>query len=81
LDVPGVAGVWWYKGRSGEPPSGLDAEGVQITYCYLDEDPVSAAPRLGEAMQHRWASGRVGGLLAAPFYPITPFEWRRYLPH
>lgn len=81
VDLPGVAGAWWYKGLTGEPPSGFDADGLQITYCYLDEDPVVVAPRLGEAMRRRWASGEVQGLLAAPFYPVVPFEWGRYLPH
>ena len=73
VDLPGVAGVWWYKGAG-------DSAGLQVTYCYLDEDPVACAPRLGEAMRERWASGAVEGLLAAPFYTVVPFEWDRHLP-
>jgi hypothetical protein len=79
VDVPGVAGVWWYDGA----PAGrnaTDARGRQVTYCYLDDDPVATAERLGEVMRPRWASGDVTGLLAAPFYVPVPFEWTRYLP-
>jgi hypothetical protein len=78
-DLPGVAGVWWYHGaKSSEFDS--DAGGLQITYCYLDEDPVDCAGALGEAMRQRWASGEVRGLLAAPFYSLVPFDWTRHLP-
>ena len=73
IDLPGVAGVWWYRGKG-------DAADKQITYCYLDEDPVACAPALGEAMKQRWASGEVQGLLAAPFYTVVPFDWGRHLP-
>lgn len=79
-EVPGVAGVWWYHGALAPAPYGTDARGRQITYCYLDDDPVVTAERLQGVMQHRWASGDVVGLLAAPFYSVVPFEWNRYLP-
>jgi hypothetical protein len=80
IDLPGVAGVWWYHGAVGPKPMTTDARGQQVTYCYLDADPVAAAERLGEAMQRRWASGEVKGLLAAPFFPIADFDWARHLP-
>jgi hypothetical protein len=80
VDLPGVAGIWWHHGTLGEEPFGADARGRQITYCYLDEDPVAVAARLGVAVRQRWASGAVKGLLAAPFYAITPFDWARRLP-
>jgi len=79
-DVPGVAGVWWYHGAVAPDPYGTDARGRQITYCYLDDDPVATGERLGEAMRSRWASADVDGLLAAPFQTIVPFEWDRHLP-
>ncbi|MDG2002856.1 MAG: hypothetical protein P8J20_05940 [Novosphingobium sp.] len=79
VDLPGVAGVWWYHGaQSAEFDS--DAGGLQVTYCYLDEDPVECAEALGEAMRQRWASGEVKGMLAAPFYSLVPFEWERHVP-
>jgi hypothetical protein len=80
IDVPGVAGIWWYHGS--EPPHGLaaDSRGLQITYCYLDADPTATAALLRERMRDRWASSTVQGLLAAPFLTIVPFDWARHLP-
>jgi hypothetical protein len=80
VDIPGVAGVWWYHGTLAPQPFNADARGRQVTYCYLDEDPVVAAAALGEAMRRRWASGEVKGLLAAPFHSIVSFDWGRHLP-
>ncbi len=79
-DVPGVAGVWWYHGNLAPAPYGSDARGLQITYCYLDDDPVEVAAPISDALRQRWAAGQVQGLLAAPFYTPVPFEWTRYLP-
>jgi hypothetical protein len=80
-DIPGVAGVWWYHGTRAPQPFGGDANGLQITYCYLDDDPIAVAALLGEEMRRRWTSGEIEGLLAAPFFAIVPFEWARHLPH
>jgi hypothetical protein len=80
VDVPGVAGAWWYHGALAPQPFSTDARGVQVTYCYLDEDPVATAERLGPVMQKRWDSGDIRGRLAAPFHLIVPFDWTRYLP-
>ena len=79
-DVPGVAGIWWYHGALAPAQYSTDARGMQITYCYLDDDPVATADRLGEEMRQRWASGDVVGLLAAPFHTLVPFDWTRHLP-
>ena len=79
-EVPGVAGIWWYRGGVAPDPYATDARGRQITYCYLDDDPVATGERLGEAMRQRWASGAVEGLLAAPFQTVVPFDWTRHLP-
>ena len=79
-DVPGVAGVWWYHGNLAPAPYATDTRGMQVTYCYLDDDPVATAERLGEEVQRRWASGEVVGLLAAPFHTLVPFDWTRHLP-
>jgi len=80
IDLPGVAGVWWFHGLPANDGLSGDAAGKQITYCYLDEDPVACAGPLGEAMRARWASGEVKGLLAAPFHVPVPFDWERYVP-
>ena len=80
LDVEGVAGIWWYHGGSSPSAYISDAQGLQLTYLYLDADPVVVARTLQQRLEQRWASGEVVGLLAAPFYSIVPFEWDRYLP-
>lgn len=80
LDVPGVAGIWWFEGSADLPPYGTRSAGKQITYCYLDEDPVAVAGALDARVRARWASGAVTGLLAAPFHTVVPFAWDRYLP-
>lgn len=80
IDIPGVAGIWRYRGVEGEAGFGNDSVGKQMTYCYLDEDPVAVAGALGERVKQRWASGTIKGLLAAPFQAAVPFEWDKYLP-
>lgn len=79
-DVPGVAGVWWYHGNVAPEPYSTDARGLQVTYCYLDGDPVETAEKLRDPLAARWASDGIDGLLAAPFYTLVPFEWDRHLP-
>ena len=80
-EVAGVAGVWWAAGL-GEVPlySTVDNSGMQLSFCYLDDDPVDAAVRLRPALEKRWAETGVVPLLAAPFHTIVPYEWGRYLP-
>ena len=80
VNVEGVAGIWWHEG--GAPPlSGFaDNSGLQLSYCFLDDDPLLVAQRLQEPLQQRWSNGLVEPLLAAPFQVLVPFEWDRYLP-
>lgn len=80
LDVPGVAGIWWYHGARPAEAFGSDASGMQLTYCYLDRDPVEVGQALSGVVRARWALGAVRGLLAAPFHAIVPFDWGRHLP-
>lgn len=69
VDTPGVAGAWWFTGTG-------DLAGLQLTWCFLDEDPVAAAGRIGDAVAGR--SDEL--LLAAPFHTVVPFAWDRHLP-
>ena len=80
LDAPGVAGIWWWQGFAEASGMGVHSPGKQITYCFLDEDPVACAVALGDLAKARWASGAVTGLLAAPFYVVVPFDWGRHVP-
>lgn len=75
-EVPGVAGIWWHAGKA------APAEGawLQLSYLFLDEDPVEVAERLRELLGRRWKSEGVSPLLAAPFQTLVPFEWERFLP-
>ena len=46
IDVPGIAGIWWYRGALAPEPYSTDARGLQVTYRYLDDDPVATASAL-----------------------------------
>ena len=80
VDVPGVAGIWWHQG--GKPPLArlIDNSGMQVSYCFIDEDPVQTAAALRKPLEERWTDETIKPLLAAPFYQLVPFEWERYLP-
>jgi hypothetical protein len=78
--APGVAGAWWFAGAA-EPPSWTaDVAGLQLTWCFLDGDPVDVAGRLRAPLERRWDGGAVVPLLAAPFHVPVPFDWGRHLP-
>ena len=80
VDIAGVAGIWWHQGGASPVPGFADNTGLQVTYCFLDEDPVETAQRLRRPLEQRWAAGEAVPLLAGPFYTLVPFEWNRYLP-
>lgn len=71
-DVDGVAGVWWYARTDGEP--------LQLTCCYLDDDPVETAARLGAHVEARRSAHGTMPLLAAPFHTVVAHDWARHLP-
>ena len=79
-DVPGVAGIWWFDGDLAPDPYDFDARGRQLTYFFVDGDPLAVAAALEARLRDRWSAGHVRGLLAAPFFTIVPFDWSRYLP-
>jgi hypothetical protein len=77
----GVGGAWWLTGVPIGPPHGTgDNSGLQVTYCYLDADPVETGHRLRGYLEKRWANADVVPLLAAPFHLVSNYEWGRYLP-
>lgn len=78
VDVPGVAGVW--SAMSIATLFSTAEAGQQITYCFLDEDPVETATRLRPVLEKRWGESDAEPLLAGPFHPIVPYEWDRFLP-
>jgi hypothetical protein len=81
-DVPGVGGVWWASLT--QLQVGLQLfntnDGRQLTYCFLDDDPVTTAAQLAPVLDDRWASQEIVPLLAAPFYPVAGYDFDRHLP-
>jgi hypothetical protein len=80
LDVDGVVGVWQAATAAVDPKMASAQVGQSITYCFLDDDPIATAERLRPVMRARWEHGHIEPLLAAPFYPVVPHEWNRYVP-
>jgi hypothetical protein len=79
-NIDGVAGAWWHRGGGSPEPGHSDNTGIQVSYCFLDDDPIDTATRLVEPLKQRWARGEGTPLLAAAFHVLVPFEWDRYLP-
>jgi hypothetical protein len=89
-EVPGIGGVWW--GSAFQPDArfvaannkmamtDLNTDELQLTLCFLDDHPVSAAERLLPLLEKRWADARLVPLLAAPFHPVNDYEIDRHLP-
>jgi hypothetical protein len=78
--IEGVAGVWWHAGGAPPMPGFPDNSGLQLSYCFLDENVLDVAQKLRQPLQQRWSTGKSVPLLAAPFQTLVPFEWSRYLP-
>jgi hypothetical protein len=78
-DVPGVGGTWWGSAEVPQRDS-TAAVTLQVTFCFLDDDPVTTADRLAPALEQRWAGPELEPRLAAPFYPVVGHECDRYLP-
>ena len=80
--LPGVGGAWWASLAQVQvdlQPSDA-AERLQMTYLFIDEDPIDVAGRLRPALERRWAGRDVVPLLAAPFLPVAGYDFDRYLP-
>jgi hypothetical protein len=80
LEVEGVAGIWSMAALDVGPGLASAAAGQQLTYCFLDDDPVATAERLRPVLEKRWKATDIEPLFAAPFHPLVPHEWDRYVP-
>jgi hypothetical protein len=80
VEVDGVAGVWTATSLPVEARLASAPAGQTISYCFLDDDPVVTAKRLDPVLQARWSDRGVEPLFAAPFHPVVPHEWDRYVP-
>ena len=76
--------AWPASGRSSRCAStrrlAAAPPGQLLTYCFLDDDPVATATRLRPVLERRWEGAGVKPLFAAPFHPVVPYEWHRYVP-
>jgi hypothetical protein len=81
IDIPGIGGIWWGNSLPMGPRyATAQSEGLQISYCFLDEGPADTAARLTALLEKRWARGNVEPLFAAPFHTLIPYEWDRFVP-
>jgi hypothetical protein len=81
VEVDGVGGVWWGGAVPMEPPyTTRDNTGLQISYCFLDDDPPAVGERLRPVLEDRWSRSGAEPLLAAPFHALVPYDWGRYTP-
>jgi hypothetical protein len=80
--VPGVGGAWWASLAQVQVdlhPSNAD-ERLQLTFYFLDDEPVEVAERLPRVLEQRWADNGIVPLLAAPFLPVVGYDFDRHLP-
>ena len=80
VEVDGVAGVWSTTALDVDPRLASAQAGQQLTYCFLDDDPIDMAARLRPVLDSRWQATGVEPLFAAPFHPVVPYEWDRHVP-
>jgi hypothetical protein len=80
VGIDGVAGAWWHRGAVVDDPIAVDRRGLQLTYFFLDDDPVEVADRFSAPLAARWAARDAVPLFAAPLYAVVPFAWDRHLP-
>ena len=78
-EVPGVAGAWRYHGGKFHDRL-ADTSDLTLTVCYLDDEVIATARRLGAVLSESWNGGSLVPLLAAPFETVTPWGWDRTLP-
>lgn len=80
LGVDGVIGVWSATTMDVDASLGSAPPGQHLSYVFLDDDPVDTARRLTPLLERRWEHSGAAPLLAAPFHPVVPHEWDRYVP-
>jgi hypothetical protein len=73
LDVDGVGGIWSAASQSVDRSLASAPVGQTLSYLFLDDDPVAVAERLRPVL-------KTDPLLAAPFYPVVPYQWDRHVP-
>ena len=80
VEVPGVGGIWTVLTTPADAKFSSAEPGLRITFCFLDDDPVETAKRLGPTLEKRWAQTDITPLLAAPFQIVDPATLGSHLP-
>jgi hypothetical protein len=77
LAVPGVAGIWTFASSEQLASPRWSAGARRITVCWLDDDPLDVAARLGplERARREQFDATSHITFAGPFETITPWEW------
>lgn len=79
LEVPGVAGVWWFGTTPRYRHPTFSVGNFRVTACYLDGPPVEVAASLAPLLEQRWQDRSIEPWLAAPFESVVVWDWRRFL--
>ncbi|HVU72734.1 MAG TPA: hypothetical protein VHE83_07220 [Mycobacteriales bacterium] len=75
LDVPGVAGVWFFGSTHTWKLADTYWKTPQnVTAIYVDDDPVVVAKRLAPLVEQRWTAGVVRPLFAGPLRTMIQWE-------
>jgi hypothetical protein len=72
--VPGVAGAWRYASSATARHPRFTAGDVEMTVCYLDDDPATVAGRLAPVMARASAERPARLALAAPFESMVAWD-------
>src|SRR5215211_5434032 len=70
IAIDGVAGAWWAIAAPVDERVSSAVAGTQVTYLFLDDDPVAVAARLRSELDRRWDRTGCAPLLAAPFHVV-----------
>ena len=81
VDVDGVGGVWSVASQDVDATTRECAAPASSSRTASSTTIRSRPPRrLRPVLDARWAQADVEPLLAAPFHPVVPYEWDRYVP-
>ncbi|MGD0379432.1 MAG: hypothetical protein ABSC30_05550 [Acidimicrobiales bacterium] len=75
LEEEGVAGVWTFATDRRFDDHGWHPGDRTVTVSYLDADPLTVAPRLGELVRGSAEATKRPVVFAGPFQTITPWSW------
>ncbi len=72
--VPGVAGAWRYASSATSRHPRFSEGDVEMTVCYLDDDPATMGSRLGPVVSRAAAARSTRLELAAPFESMMAWD-------